>query len=173
MMTDRHHSHFPPASPMFLREEEVRRGLELMHFAAASIAGASERTLVDAGLGRAHARCLYFIARDPGLSVKRLLAYLGITKQSLGRVLTDLSERGLTETRTGRDDRRQRLLTLTDEGSAIEAALFEAMRARLAAAYGNAGQEAVTGFWQVLEGLLAPEDRRMVAGLAGSGADRA
>ena len=172
-MVDRSSSHFPPASPMFLREEEVRRGLELMHFAAAAIAGAGDRALADAGLGRAHARCLYFIARDPGLSVKRLLGYLGITKQSLGRVLTDLSERGLVETKTGRDDRRQRLLTLTKEGSALETVLFEAMRARLATAYGNAGQEAVTGFWQVLEGLLAPDDRRLVAGLAGSGADRA
>ncbi len=171
-MADRSSSHFPPASPMFLREEEVRRGLELMHFAAAALSAAPDRALAEAGLGRAHARCLYFIARDPGLSVKTLLGYLGVTKQSLGRVLGELTTRGLVEARPGTDDRRQRLLMLSDAGQAVEAGLFDAMRARMAAAYGDAGQEAVTGFWQVLEGLLDPVDRRMVAGLARSGGDR-
>ena len=158
---------------MFLREEEVRRGLELMHFAAASLGQVNDQALSRLGLGRAHARCLYFIARDPGLSVKTLLGYLGVTKQSLGRVLGDLTTGGLVETRIGRDDRRQRLLSLTERGQAAEGELFDAMRARMAAAYGDAGQEAVTGFWQVLEGMLDPADRRMVAGLARSGTDRA
>ncbi|WP_420605812.1 MarR family winged helix-turn-helix transcriptional regulator [Novosphingopyxis sp.] len=171
-MVDRTASHFPPASPMFLREEEVRRGLELMHFASAAIAEAGDRALAEAKFGRAHARCLYFIARDPGLSVKTLLGYLGVTKQSLGRVLGDLIERGLVEARSGRNDRRQRLLSLTDSGQVVENELFDAMRARMAAAYGDAGQEAVTGFWQVLQGLLDSADRRMVAGLARSGGNR-
>lgn len=171
-MAHRGSSHFPPASPMFLREEEVRRGLELMHFASAALAEANDRALAEAGLGRAHARCLYFIARDPGLSVKTLLGYLGITKQSLGRVLTELTERGLVDTQPGRNDRRQRLLTLTAEGQSIEGALFDAMRGRMAAAYGDAGQEAVTGFWQVLEGLLEPGSRRMAAGLSRLRVDR-
>ena len=157
---------------MFLREEEVRRGLELVHFATAALAEANDRALAEAGLGRAHARCLYFIARDPGLSVKALLGYLGITKQSLGRVLGELNERGLVVTRPGRNDRRQRLLTLTAEGQSIEAVLFDAMRGRMAAAYGDAGQEAVTGFWQVLEGLLEPTNRRMAASLSRLPVDR-
>ncbi len=157
---------------MFLREEEVRRGLELMHFASGALEAAGDRALAEAGLGRAHARCLYFIARDPGLSVKALLGYLGITKQSLGRVLNELDTRGLVESRVGRNDRRQRLLSLTEEGRRVEAGLFEAMRARMAAAYGDAGQGAVTGFWQVLEGLIDPTERRMVAGLTRRGPDR-
>lgn len=165
-MADRPTSQFSSASPMFLREEEVRRGLELMHFASAALNGAHAAALLEAGLGRAHARCLYFIARDPGLSVKALLGYLGITKQSLGRVLGDLGERGLIASSAGLNDRRQRLLLLTPDGVAVEAALFEALRARLSAAYADAGQEAVTGFWKVLEGLIAPAEKRMLADLA-------
>jgi len=142
---------FPTA--LFLREAEVRRGLELMFAAQAELGRAIEPILAAAKLGRAHQRALYFIGRHPDGTVGALLSRLGITKQSLNRVLNDLVERGLVEMRIGRDDRRQRLLRLTDSGKALEAELFEAMRARMASAYAQAGQQAVGGFWSVLEGL--------------------
>lgn len=145
------------ASPaLFLREAEVRRGIELVFFGQAALNRALDPVLAEAGLGRAHARVLYFVARHPGLTVSRLLALLGITKQSLGRVLTELTERGLVQSQAGRDDRRQRLLRLTEDGAALEARLFEAMRARMAAAYADAGPEAVGGFWAVLEKMPQP-----------------
>jgi DNA-binding MarR family transcriptional regulator len=126
--------------------------------------------MLDAqGLGRAHHRALYFIARQPGLTVSALLRLLAITKQSLGRVLTDLTERGLVETRAGDFDRRQKLLRLTETGAALEAELFDAFRERLGAAYSQAGQTAVTGFWHVLEGLIPPEDRALVIDLSRRG----
>src|SRR5690348_3819807 len=116
---------------LFLREAEVRRGIELMFGAQAALARAVEPILAEAGLGRAHQRALYFIGRHPDGTVGALLARLGITKQSLNRVLNELTARGLAEARVGRDDRRQRLLRLTETGKALEAALFEAMRARM------------------------------------------
>jgi len=142
---------FPTA--LFLREAEVRRGLELMFSGQAELARAVEPILAAAKLGRAHQRALYFIGRHPDGTVGALLSRLGITKQSLNRVLNDLTERELVEMRVGRDDRRQRLLRLTESGKVLEAELFEAMRARMASAYAHAGQQAVGGFWTVLEGL--------------------
>ena len=142
---------FPTA--LFLREAEVRRGLELMFAGQAELARAVAPILAEARLGRAHQRALYFIGRQPDLTVGVLLSRLGITKQSLNRVLSELTERDLVEVRVGRDDRRQRLLCLTESGKALEADLFEAMRAKLASAYAQAGQQAVGGFWTVLEGL--------------------
>lgn len=156
----------PSASPLFLREAEVRLGVELLYFGYSHLYRGIDQGLAREGLGRAHHRALYFIAREPDLSVKGLLRILGITKQSLGRVLTELTERGLIETRQGTRDRRQRLLRLTEAGAAQESALFESLRARLAAAYAGAGQEAVTGFWQVLEQLVPADERTRVAALA-------
>jgi DNA-binding MarR family transcriptional regulator len=146
----------PPstASPLFLREAEVRRGIELLFFGYGNLLRAIDDRLVEERLGRAHHRALHFIARRPDLTVGALLALLGVTKQSLGRTLGELATRGLIETRVGRDDRRQRLLRLTAAGATLEAALFEALRETLAAAYSAAGPAAVGGFWQVLEGLL-------------------
>ncbi len=153
------------ASPLFLREPEIRRGLELLYFGNAHVTRSIDRGLAKKGLGRAHHRALYFIARKPNMAVSDLLALLGITKQSLGRVLGELTERGYVETRPGERDRRQRLLRLTEEGQAFEAELYDALRERLAAAYSEAGQGAVSGFWSVLEGLIPEEERDRVAAL--------
>ncbi len=130
-----------------------------MYFGYNNLTAVTDDALAREGLGRAHHRALYFIARRPNLTVSQLLAALAITKQSLGRVLNELSERGLIETRLGVHDRRQRLLRLTQAGVALETALFEGVRARLSTAYASAGQGAVTGFWAVLEGLISADER--------------
>ena len=155
----------PAASPLFLRENEVRRGVELLFFGYTRLTRSIDEGLAEYGLGRAHHRALYFIARQPDLTISDLLRILAITKQSLGRVLTELAERGFVETRAGESDRRQKLLRLTVEGGAFEAQLFDSLRTSLASAYAAAGQESVTGFWRVLEGLIPAEDRAMVAAL--------
>lgn len=154
-----------PASPLFLREPEIRRGVELLYFGYANLTRSIDSGLANRGLGRAHHRALYFTARKPDLTVSELLALLSITKQSLGRVLTELTERGLIEMRAGDRDRRQRLLRLTPSGTALESELFEALREKLSSAYSSAGQGAVGGFWAVLEGLVPEEERSRVAEL--------
>lgn len=139
--------------------------MELLFFGYSHLTRSVDRGLAARGLGRAHHRALYFIARRPDLTVSQLLALLAITKQSLGRVLAELTEQGLIETRSGTQDRRQRLLRLTGEGQALEAELFNAIRQRLSAAYASAGQNAVGGFWAVLEGLIPEDERPRVAAL--------
>ena len=75
--------------------------------------------LAEQELGRAHYRALYFIARQPGLTVGDLLRLLAITKQSLGRVLNDLVARELVAAATGELDRRQKNLRLTATGTEL------------------------------------------------------
>lgn len=152
------------ASPLFLTEPEIRRGIELLFFGYGQLTRAIDLALEEHDLGRAHQRALYFIARRPNLSVGELLTLLAVTKQSLARVLADLTKRGLVESRPGDRDRRQRLLRLTVEGAAIEARLFQALSTRMAEAYSRAGQEAVGGFWGVLEGLVPARDRGKLLG---------
>lgn len=153
------------ASPLFLTEPELRRGIELLHFGQSHLLRALDAVLVPAGLGRAHQRALYFIARQPDISVSELLRLLAITKQSLGRVVTDLTDRALIETRQGSEDRRQRLLRLTHAGTALEGELFQRLSTALGAAYAAAGQDAVGGFWAVLEGLVPALERARIPAL--------
>lgn len=152
----------PSASPLFLREDEVRRGIELLYFGYSDLVRGADERLTREALGRAHHRALYFIARRPGISVSALVRLLGITKQSLRRVLTELQGRGFVEQTTGTTDRRQRLLSLTDAGLALEYELFMMLRERMAQAYASAGQEAVSGYWRVLAYLLRDDQRQII-----------
>ncbi|NNC72001.1 MAG: MarR family transcriptional regulator [Sphingomonadaceae bacterium] len=156
----------PSASPLFLREAEIRRGIELLFFGHAELMGSVDAVLKHEGLGRAHHRALYFIARRPELAVGELIALLDITKQSLGRVLGELEERGMLVREPGRQDRRQVLLRLTEAGVALESELFAALRGCMVEAYGAAGPGAVAGFWDVLEKLLPADVGERAAGLS-------
>jgi DNA-binding MarR family transcriptional regulator len=152
----------PAASAQFLRDSEIRRGTEMLFFAYSRMTRAVDARLGANSIGRAHHRSLYFIGRHPDISVSELLAILGVTKQSLGRVLTELEDRGLVEARIGERDRRQRLLRLTEKGHALDMELFNANRDIMATAYSQAGQHAVSGFWAVLEGLIPQSERDRV-----------
>ncbi|MGP1351816.1 MAG: MarR family winged helix-turn-helix transcriptional regulator [Parasphingopyxis sp.] len=154
------------ASPLFLREAEIRRGIELLFFGHAELMRSGDDILSAQDLGRAHHRALYFIARKPGLAVGELMTLLGVTKQSLGRTLGELEKRGFIIRQKGQRDRRQVLIRLTETGQALEDALFAAFREKMIASYGDAGPAAVTGFWTVLEKLLTEDMRERAADLS-------
>jgi DNA-binding MarR family transcriptional regulator len=143
----------PIASPLYLRDEELKQGMDLLFHAFSDLFAQGEGALRKAGLGRAHHRALHFIARNPDISVTDLLAILKITKQSLNRVLNDLLENGFVERRPAPNDRRMRLLRLTAKGGELDALLWEAQRPRLARAFREAGPDAVLGFRKVLAAL--------------------
>ncbi|WP_112320461.1 MarR family winged helix-turn-helix transcriptional regulator [Oceanibium sediminis] len=147
---------------LFLTDEQLRQGIELMFFAYRGFTADPDLILDEHGYGRAHHRALHFINRRPGLTVNNLLDILGVTKQSLNRVLRQLVEDGLVESRTGRNDRRQRNLTLTESGRDLEAALSQAQRARMRRAYSTAGAQAVQGFREVLEQIIDPDMRNRI-----------
>jgi DNA-binding MarR family transcriptional regulator len=142
------------ANLLFLREEEIRVAQDLLFFAYRDFTNAADMILEELGLGRAHHRALHYIGRNPGIPVSELLAILRITKQSLARVLNELVERGHVAQAQGHADRRQRLLTLTAEGQALERRLYEQQRERLASAYREAGGAAVEGFRRVMRGIM-------------------
>ena len=144
----------PSVNPLFLREEELRQGMELLFYAYRDFTAEPDAILGKLGLGRAHHRALYFVGRHPQISVSELLRILRITKQSLSRVLGDLVRQGFVVQRQGTRDRRQRLLELTDKGWALERQLSENQRLRIAHAYRQAGAEAVEGFRKVLMGMI-------------------
>ena len=153
-----------PSPNLYLREEELRRGIELLYFAYRDFTRDPDAILSKSQFGRAHHRVLYFIARNPGTSVSGLLGLLRITKQSLSRVLGQLVEEGYVEQKAGREDRRQRLLYLTDKGVAFEKILFDTQRDRVADAYRKAGPEAVAGFWEVLLNIVNDDQKESVIG---------
>lgn len=152
-------------SLLFLTDEQLRQGIEAMFFAYRGFTADPDRILDELAYGRAHHRAIHFINRAPGTTVNNLLAILGVTKQSLNRVLRRLISDGLVESRVGTSDKRERHLFLTDAGLQLEQRLSDAQRARMRAAFRDAGPEAVAGFKQVLEAMMDADMRRSYARL--------
>jgi DNA-binding MarR family transcriptional regulator len=159
----------PPSAPgagrglLFLREEELRLAQDLLFFGYRDFTGVADQLLVELDMGRAHHRVLHFVGRRPGITVGDLLAILAITKQSLGRVLQPMMEQGYVVQTPGANDRRQRLLSLTEKGAALERRLFERQRETIMRAYREAGPVAVEGFRRVMRGLMGEEARSLMA----------
>tara|TARA_B100000780_G_scaffold120660_1_gene84472 strand:+ start:231 stop:728 length:498 start_codon:yes stop_codon:yes gene_type:complete len=145
---------------LFLTDDQLLQGIELMYFAYKGFTSDPDLILQNYTYGRAHHRAVHFINRRKGLKVNDLLDILGITKQSLNRVLRRLINDGLVESRVGRQDKRERNLFLTDDGEKLERQLSDAQRKRMRSAYRAAGPDAVMGFRLVLEKIMDGEMQR-------------
>ncbi len=148
-----------------LGDAELREAIELLFFAYRDFTGDPDDVLEERGLGRAHHRAIHFIRRRPGITVAGLLDILQVTKQSLNRVLRQLIDEGLVDSTIGKVDRRERNLTLTQSGEALESEVSSLQRRRVRQAYAAAGPEAAEGFRAVMRQLINPEDRTRVLAL--------
>jgi DNA-binding MarR family transcriptional regulator len=145
----------PPPTPVVdVGDAEMRMAQDLLFFAYRDFTNVADQVLEELGLGRAHHRALHFIGRNPGITVSGLLAILRITKQSLARVLNALVDEGYVSQAPGYEDRRLRLLTLTEQGKALEQRLFEAQREKLSQAYRTSGPQAVQGFRTLMRAMM-------------------
>ena len=143
-------------------EEELRQVLELLFFAYRDFTGEADAVLAEFGFGRAHHRAIYFIGRNPNISVSDLLGILKITKQSLSRVLTQLIDEQYVHQEPDSADRRRRLLRLSEKGLALERQLTARQCRRVIGAFETAGTDSVSGFRAILRAIIDPDDRHRV-----------
>ncbi|MBM86206.1 MAG: MarR family transcriptional regulator [Rhodospirillaceae bacterium] len=148
-----------PVDSNYLREEELSQAIEMLFFAYRDFTREPYNMLAKIDLGHAHHRAIYFVGRNSGTTVTELLAILKITKQSLARVLSQLVREGYFLQNTSAEDRRKRLLKLTQKGIELERELTANQRKRIATACKTAGLEAVTCFKNVLQGIMDDGDR--------------
>lgn len=140
---------------LYLKEDELDRAVDLVFAAARRFWRHAEAPLAAQDLGPAHYRALAAIRRQEGLPVSALQEQLGVRKQSLARVLSELERAGMIARAPGAADRRQRLLTLTPSGRDAERAASAALRERIAQVFRASGADAVAGARIVLAALAA------------------
>ena len=146
--------------------------IELLFFAYRDFVSDPDAVLADFNFGRAHHRVLHFVNRSPGIKVADLLYILKITKQSLGRVLKQLIDEGYVEQREGENDRRQRLLHVTNKGEVLAMKLAGLQTARIAHALDELGPGAHDAARRFLLAMIDDEGRAGVQQLIAR-ADRA
>ena len=132
------------------RVESLNHALELFHFAYRKFTEGPDRLLERRGLARVHHRILYFVGRNPRISVNGLLQILAITKQSLHAPLRQLVQMQLVEACEATHDRRVKELSLTKEGASLEASLSGLQRRRMARIFDAVGADAETTWCHVM-----------------------
>ncbi len=145
--------------------EQLIACAELLFFAYRDFINDPDKVLEQYGFGRAHHRVLHFVNRNPGLRVADLLHILKITKQSLARVLKQLIDEGFVTQRSGREDRRQRLLYVTPKGNKLADKLANLQMRRIEAALNQAGPGANAATQRFLFAMIAEKDRERVHAL--------
>jgi DNA-binding MarR family transcriptional regulator len=143
----------PHRKPDPLRDAELNAALELVFHGFRSLTAGPDRILETRGLQRVHHRILYFVARNPDLSVGGLLAILHVSKQALNAPLRQLQEMTLVDSVPSPADRRARLLRLTSEGIKLERLLTGTQRRHLAKVFATTGAVAESGWRSVMDGL--------------------
>ncbi|MCB1522432.1 MAG: MarR family transcriptional regulator [Hyphomicrobiaceae bacterium] len=158
-------------APANEKEREQRDRLiacvELLFFAYRDFTNDPDQVLEQYGFGRAHHRVLHFVHRNPGLRVADLLHILKITKQSLARVLKQLIDEGFVTQRSGKADRRERLLFATAKGSRLADKLADLQMRRIELALDKAGPGADAMARRFLFAMIGEQDRERVEALIG------
>ncbi len=143
-------------------EEPYWDFIELLFFAYRDFVGDPDEVLEKLGFGRAHHRVLHFVNRNPGMRVADLLDILRITKQSLGRVLKELIDKGYVVQKEGANDRRQRLLYVSPAGEALAMKLAGLQTARIGRVLAELGPGAREAARRFLAGMIDAQDRDRV-----------
>lgn len=120
----------------------------------------ADRLLEEIEFGRAHHRVMFFVNRKPGLSVAELLEILGITKQSLARVLRQLVDEGYVYQRMGEKDRRKRLLYPTDICRDLILELSQLQSSRLNSALSSLSESEKEAVSKFMTEMIDAEGRR-------------
>ncbi|EJM22863.1 MULTISPECIES: MarR family winged helix-turn-helix transcriptional regulator [Pseudomonas] len=126
-----------------------QQAMEAFFFGYQAFTAKADEMLERRGLSRVHQRIVFFIARYPNLSVKELLALLGVSKQALNMPLRQLQEMHLVDSVASETDKRKRLLELTAEGAKLEQALRREQVKLLERVFAEAGETAVNGWLAV------------------------
>lgn len=160
-----HHDAKHHADPVANIRRELIAHMELFFFAYRDFTGEPDAVLAQYGFGRAHHRVLHFVNRNPGLRVANLLEILKITKQSLARVLKQLIGEGFIAQKAGPEDRRERLLYVTQKGQRLAERLTLLQVSRIEEALKSAGAEAEDATRRFLLAMISEADRPQVEAL--------
>lgn len=140
------------------RDSELRHDVEALYFGYRAFTALPDRALADRGLGRAHHRILYFVQRQPNISMSDLLGLLKVTKQAIHRPLKELESLGLLAVTPDAEDKRARRLAVTASGAQLEAELTGAQVRLLESVFTDFDATAQS-HWRAIMTRLAERDR--------------
>ncbi len=136
-----------------MNKQDLNSAIEMLFYGYRLFSAQPDPILGEQKLARVHHRIMYFVAREPGLSVNRLLFRLGVTKQAINAPLRQLQQMGLLAAATCEMDRRVKRLTLTAEGQKLENQLSGSQHHLLSQVFSQCGPRAEQGWREIMAAL--------------------
>ncbi len=146
-------------TPLFLREKEIRKIIELIFFSYRDFTAGPDKVLEKIKFGRAHHRVIYFVGKHNNLTIKELLSILQITKQSLSRVLNQLVEERYIVLSTG-EDKRTKKLVLSKKGRELEKKLSDIQINKIYNVIKSFDETDINGFKKVLYQMIDKKNQK-------------
>ena len=139
---------------LYLKDDQIKDFIELIFYAYKETYSDPLKILKKHSFGTAHHRAILLIERHQGISVSEMLVRLKITKQSINRVLRDLTKSKIIIQKKGELDGRRRLIYLNENGKKLFDEIFLSQKRRIYNAFRNSESDSVLKFKNVLKKII-------------------
>ena len=139
---------------LYLKDEQIKDFIEKIFYAYRETFSDPKKILNKYSFGVAHLKVLNLISRYEGITISKLLIKLKVTKQSLNRVLRDLSKSDVIIYKQGIKDSRLKHLYLNEKGKNLSDEFFNQQKKRIYNALRNSSPDSVIHFNNVIKKII-------------------
>jgi DNA-binding MarR family transcriptional regulator len=139
---------------LYLKDDQLKDLIEKLFLSYRETLSDSKKILDKYTLGLAHQKVIHLLSMYDGISISELLRKLKITKQSLNRVLRDLTRLEMIIFKKDELDTRIKHVFLNAKGNKIFDEIFEVQKKRIYNALLNSSSEEVINFDNVLKKII-------------------
>ena len=139
---------------LYLRDDKLKETLNNFFLVYKNFENQILENASDNNLGIADIRCILVILLYPGITFNELIIRLGITKQSLNRVLKILLDEKMVIQEINKKDKRMKNLFLSEESKKIINSLVSPTIKEISHAFQKSGSDSVNGFNQTFSNLI-------------------
>jgi DNA-binding MarR family transcriptional regulator len=139
---------------LYLKDHQLKEYIEKIFNGYRETVADAKNVLDKHSLGTAHNKVIHLISLYEGITISTLLRKLKVTKQSLNRVLNDLTEIRAIEFKRDEIDTRVKHVFLTEEGKKIFDEIFSVQKKRIYDAFLSSESKDVISFDKVLKKII-------------------
>ena len=139
---------------LYLKDDQLKDLIEKIFISYRETFADSKKILDKYSIGIAHQKVIHLLSMYEGISISELLLKLKITKQSLNRVLKDLTRIEIIIYKKDEQDTRIKHIFLNEKGKKIFNEIFNLKKKRIYNALLNSSSEEVINFDNVLSKII-------------------
>ena len=153
-MSDLNFNNLKGSPLLYLREDKVKESLNTFFNVSKNFEKIITDNINNDEFGIADIRCLLIINLNPGIIFNELMEKLGISKQSLNRVLKKLIQNNFIVQKINSEDARKKNLYLSNQTNRMLDSILEPILKDISEAFQKSGSNSVYGFNQIINNIM-------------------